>query len=220
MFPLNPHKLVEIMPRAAPVIGRWVKPFEEAMQAFGIDTPRNAAWFFANIAHESIELTALEENLRYSSVARLRQVFPRFFPDDEIAARYIKAGPEAIANRVYADRLGNGGEISGDGWAYRARGPVGLTFKSNYIACSLAICRDIDTLLKNPELIVDPEFGAASAAWYWAQAKCSESAANGDFDGCCDLVNIGRKTIAQGDSNGFADREQYRLKAERAFGVS
>jgi putative chitinase len=209
MFPPTVIGLAKIMPRAGvDRLAKWVGPLEQAMAAFGITTPTRAAMWFANLAHESAELTQLEENMNYRA-ARLRVVWPKRFPNDEIAARYAAAGPQAIANFVYADRLGNGPESSGDGWAYRGRGPVGLTFRANYKAASIATCGDENTLVANPEFLVYPEFGAAAAGWHWEATKCSEAADAGNFDAVCDLINIGRKTIAMGDSNGFADRLAY-----------
>lgn len=206
--PLTVPRLLRVMPGAGvDRAARWIGPLEQAMHAYSIETPARAAAFLAQLAHETRELQDLEENMRYSA-ARLRAVFPRHFPDDAIAARYAAAGPEAIANKVYADRLGNGPEASGDGWRYRARAG-GITFKGNYGACSLRICGDRDTLLINPEFLVDPEFGAAATAWYWHANNCNELADAGDFDGISDVWNIGHKTKAYGDSNGFADRLAY-----------
>lgn len=213
-FVLTEPLLRAVMPRAIPAL--WLDPLMHAMLAFDIDTAERAAMFLANVAHESVELTRLEESLHYTTTARLRAVFPRYFPNDDVAAEYILEGPEAIANKVYANRNGNGSEASGEGWLYRGRGPVGVTFRSNYAACSQAICGDTKTLLDAPDDLIDPEFGAASAGWYWETARCNESADAGDFDGVCDRINFGRKTIAMGDSNGYADRMQYLVRARNA----
>jgi len=133
-------------------------------------------------------------------------VFPRFFPDDESAQRYATLGPTAIANRVYASREGNRDEASGDGWKYRGRGAIGVTFTNNYRACSIAVCGDPLVLLEHPEFLADPEFGAAAAAWYWNLHKCNELADSGDFEGISDEISLGHRTAKYGDSNGFADR--------------
>lgn len=217
MFPLTVPTLLAIMPAAG--VDRaalWIGALEQAMLAFGINNSARMAMFLAQCAHESCELTQLRENMHYSA-KRLLQVFPKYFPDEATAERYAAAGPEAIANRVYASRLGNGAEESGDGWLYRGGGPGGLTFKSNYMACSSDICGDAEVFLKNPEFVAEPEFGAAAFAWYWSRHKCNELADAGDFDGVCDVVNIGHKTIAQGDSNGYADRVSYWKRAIQAM---
>lgn len=211
-LPLTVPRLARAMPNAGvDRLAAWVGPLEQAMLTYSIDTNERAAAFLANVAHESRELTRLAEDLQYHA-PRLREVFPRYFPDDATAERYVAAGPAAIANRVYANRLGNGPEESGDGWKYRARGPLGITFKNNHLACSRAIAGVEDLLEHMPDLLEVPAYGAKSAAWYWSVRGCNAYADRGDFDGVCDVINLGRKTIAQGDSNGFADRGTY-LKA-------
>lgn len=208
--------LLHIMPRAKDVVDAWIGPLEQAIVAYEIITPDRMAMFLANIAHESLELTALEENLHYKP-AGLRKIFPRHFPDDAIAQRYANLGPEAIANKVYASRLGNGPESSGDGWKFRGRSPIGLTFHANYSACSAAILGDSQILIDHPEFIADTEFGAAAAGWYWDLHKCNELADAGDFDGVCDAINLGRKTVAVGDSNGYESRAKYFERAQEAL---
>jgi putative chitinase len=200
-------QLLHVMPKAEGVIAAWIGPLEQAMLAFGIDNRQRVSMFLANFAHESCELTKLEEDFHYKP-DRLLQVFPKRIKDLTEADVLCARGPEAIANRVYANRLGNGPEESGDGWLYRGRG-IGLTFRANYGACSSAIMRDNSVLIDNPEFVADPEFGAAAAAWFWATNDCNDLADAGDFDGVCDKINLGRKTIHVGDSNGYADRLQY-----------
>lgn len=211
--------LLAVAPRVSlATVDAWAEGLGAAADAFGVDTPRRVAPWLANISHESRELTALEELMSYRA-ARLVAVFPRRFVDladaEDVAAR----GPEAVAERVYGGRFGNGPEGSGDGWKYRGRGPLGVTFRDNYAACSKAITGETATLLAQPELLADPEFGAASAGWYWARAGCSRFADAGDFDGVCDAINFGRKTVARGDSNGFADRQHYYDLALRALNL-
>lgn len=213
---LTVTQLVAIMPRSIKVAAFWVEPLREAMGAFDIDTSLRVAMFLANIAHESAELTKLEEDTRYTSADRLLRMFPRRFSSLSEAGEYVQLGEEAIANRVYANRFGNGAESSGDGWRYRARGPIGITFKTNYQSVSKVLCED-DTLVDHPQLLIHAGFGAASAAWYWDQHGCNELADIGDFDGCCDIVNLGRRTTTRGDSNGFAERESYWRRAERVL---
>lgn len=209
MYAITRAIVLAVMPRAAHVVDAWIPGLLQAQGAYGIDSRKRVTTWLANIAHESSELTQLEENMNYRSPARLLEVFPRHFRDLAEAEHYITLGPEAIASRVYANRNGNGPEESRDGWTFRARGPNGVTFRSNYQACSVALCGDATTLIENPEFLCDPEFGAASAGWYWDLTKCNAAADADDFDGVCDLINIGRKTVAMGDSNGFQDRKHY-----------
>lgn len=97
--------------------------------------------------HESKGFTALSENLNYSP-ALLQEVFPKYFPSREVAAAYAFK-PEMIANRVYANRMGNGDERSSDGWKHRGKGPLQLTGKNNHKAFSIWV--------KDPEVFCDPD---------------------------------------------------------------
>src|SRR6266481_4067159 len=133
-----------VMPKC-PDVAAWVAPLNSALSRFDITDRRRAAAFLAQVAHESSELTHLIENLSYSA-ARLIQVWPRRFPTLKKARTYER-NPEKLANYVYASRLGNGDEASGDGWRYRGRGLIQLTGRSNYASCSTATGID---LLQSP----------------------------------------------------------------------
>ena len=132
---------------------------------------RAASWL-ANIAHESRQLTAFHESMWYSA-PRLVEVWEsRFYLGAPVAGKHdakAYAGrEEALANLVYASRLGNGNEASGDGWRFRGRGPAQLTGRGAYAAFGAAIGADLET---HPECLEDPHFGAMSAAWFFAQHK-------------------------------------------------
>jgi putative chitinase len=201
-------RLMRAMPHAGVErVSAWVGSIEQALYAHSINTTERAAMFLAQFAHESRELIALSENLRYSA-PRLRAVFPHDFLDDATAERYAAAGPTAIANRVYSERMGNGPEASGDGWRFRGRA-AGITFRDNYRACSSAVCGNAAQLLEQPELLERPKYGAAAAAWLWTANGCNAYADAADFDGACDVWNFGHKTARIGDSNGFSDRIAY-----------
>lgn len=167
---------------------------------YGIDTPNRLAFFIANVAHESGRFSRNRENLNYSTRGLL-VTFPGYFTPEE-AEDYARQ-PERIANRVYANRMGNGSEESGDGWVYRGGGLIQLTGMTNYLLCGMAI--DVG-LLCRPDLISVPYNSAMSAGWYWNENRLSRWADADDFDGCCDMINRGHKTVAVGDSNGYADR--------------
>lgn len=113
-------------------------------------TPVRAAHFFAQCAHESGGFKAFSENLNYSAKG-LRGIFRKYFPTDALAAQYQRK-PEMIANRVYASRMGNGDEKSGDGWRFRGRGAIQLTGKNNYLAFSKYI--------GDPEVMTNPDIVA------------------------------------------------------------
>jgi putative chitinase len=159
-----------------------------------INTPVRQAMFLSQLAHESGSFRAVEENLNYS-VEALRRVFRKYFPDDEIAAQYARQ-PEKIANRVYANRMGNGEESSGDGWKYRGRGLIQLTGKDNYTAFSLQA--NNEAIIK-PELVAQPELAAESAGWFWMLNGLNRLADTGDVRAVTRRIN--------GGFNGLADRE-------------
>ena len=126
----------------------------KAAMAFYKLTPIRAAHFFAQTAHETGEYKLFSENLNYSA-AGLQGTFGKYFPGT-IEESYAR-NPEKIANRVYADRMGNGNEASGDGWKYRGRGALQLTGKANYQAFS--------TYLNKPEIMDNPDLVATTYAF-------------------------------------------------------
>jgi putative chitinase len=130
-------------------------------------SPHRAAHFFAQTAHESGNFKAFSENLNYSAKG-LRSIFGKYFPTDALARAYERK-PEKIANRVYANRMGNGDEASGEGWKYRGRGPLQLTGKNNYRAFGKYIGREQE-ILDNPDLVAT-ELGFESALWFFDANK-------------------------------------------------
>lgn len=202
-------QLYIIMPKARSKAGFFVPSLNRAMDEFGIASRLNQAAFLATVAHESLQLTALEENLNYSADA-LTRIWPRLFPP-AIAKEYARL-PARIANRAYAGREGNRDEASGDGWRNRGAGAIGLTFENNHAACGryFGVPRDqVATWLRTPE-------GACrSAGWFWKRNGVGAFADTGDFDGVCDVVNRGRKTEKVGDAIGWSDRlAQYNTALE------
>ena len=195
------------LPAARPTdIARFVTPLTEACAEWGIDTPLRLAAFLAQIAHESGQLRALTENLNYSAEALLR-VFPRHF-DAGRATAYARQ-PERIGSKVYANRMGNGDEASGDGWRYRGRGLIQVTGKTNYAACGTAL--DLD-LIAQPELLEQPGPAARSAAWFWHRH---------DLNGLADARDI--ETITRrinGGLTGLQDRKAHYARACAALEVS
>jgi putative chitinase len=125
-----------------------------------------AAHFFAQTAHESGNFTAFSENLNYGAKG-LRGIFGKYFPTDAMAKMYERQ-PQKIANRVYASRMGNGVEASGDGWKYRGRGALQLTGKANYQAFSDYI--DRPDVMTNPDLVAG-ELCFESALWFFDRNK-------------------------------------------------
>jgi putative chitinase len=129
-------------------------------------SPRRAAHFFGQTAHESGNFKTFSENLNYGT-AGLRKIFGKYFPTEYVAAAYARK-PERIANRVYANRMGNGNEASGSGWRWRGRGPLQLTGHDNYEAFSAYIGRP--DVMSNPDLVAT-ELGFESALWFFDKNK-------------------------------------------------
>ena len=163
----------------------------------------------AQCAHESGEFTALKENLNYRAVT-LRKIFPKYFPTDEIANQYanLPNKQEAIANKVYANRMGNGDEASGDGFRYCGRGLIQLTGKDNYswFAASIGIGPD-----EASEYLQTFEGAAQSACWFWEQNNLNAFADAGDILGMTKRIN--------GGTIGLDDRIAHYKHALQVFGV-
>ncbi|MDB5990671.1 MAG: glycoside hydrolase, family 19 [Herbaspirillum sp.] len=203
------EQIVKIMPHAQKVAPLFVGPLNAALEEFGINTEKRIEFFFAEIAHESGSLQAMQENLNYRADG-LMKTWPKRFPTLAIANTYAHQ-PAKIANKVYANRGGNGDEASGDGWRYRGAGLIGLTFHDNQKKCGdyfgIAV-EDVGDWLRTPE-------GACrSAAWFWSTHGCNELADADDFDGVSDAINIGHLTDTDGDAIGYEDRLAFLEVAE------
>ena len=156
----------------------------------GVQTCALPISFIAECSHESGGFTALKENLNYKAET-LSRIWPKYFPP-EIAKAYV-AMPnkqEAIANRAYANRMGNGDEHSGDGYKFRGRGPIQLTGKTNYAECSDFLFQD-DTLVQNPDLLLEVEYALHSACWFWWKNDLNTYADAGDMLGATKRINGG-----------------------------
>ena len=160
------------------VAGQFELPLDAAMTAFSINTPKRAAAFLAQAAHESLGFTRLQEDLSYSTPERLMTVFKGRFDGLADAAQYLRQ-PEKLANRVYANRLGNGDTSSGDGWRFRGRGLFQLTGRANYMAAGDGLGTDYKA---NPDLVAEPPDAAFTAAWYWAVGNLNAMADVGQID--------------------------------------
>jgi putative chitinase len=162
MIPMTIPGLLSVMPRAAPFAAQYAGLINTTLVAYNIVDRHEVCNFLASMAYESNELTQLEENLNYTTPARLVQVFPsRFAPG---LAQACAGRPEDIANVAYCGRLGNGPLGSGDGWRYRGRGIFQLTGRANYEEC------ERDTGIKcvaSPELLTVPTYAVESACWFW-----------------------------------------------------
>lgn len=145
---------------------------KDVMAKFEINTPLRLAHFLAQCGHESGNFKVTRENLNYSAEG-LTKIFPKYFPNIEVAMLFAKQ-PEKIANKVYANRMGNGDEASGEGFKFRGRGYLQVTGKQNYAALGKELGVD---LITNPDLVATT-YPFDSAGWFFKKnnllAICDE----------------------------------------------
>lgn len=177
-FVLTRDQLAQLIP-GNPYLDNWYHALGLCLPDYDINTPKRVAAFIAQCAHESGGFKFLKENLNYRA-ASLRKVFPKYFPDDNIANQYasVPNKQEAIANRVYANRMGNGPEQSGDGWAFCGRGLIQLTGRNNYQAFADSIATPIEEI---PAYLQTFEGAVQSACWFWETNKLNQWADAGDI---------------------------------------
>lgn len=193
---ITKEQLIKIAPKAKNVAYIYVPLINRFADEFGITTRLRMAHFLAQVAHESGEFQRLSENLNYSA-ERLLAVFPKYFNKGNAGA-YAR-NPQRIGNRVYANRMGNGNEASGDGYRYRGRGLMQLTGANMYDLYS-AYCKV--NLLEKPELLEKPYGAMRSAMWYFSTYASLLDEADRD-----DIVAI-RKRI-NGGTNGLEQCKAY-----------
>ncbi len=160
-------------------------PLASACRRFDIESRERVSMFLAQALHESAHLTSTEENLYYTTPERIRAVFPSTVKSME-QARELTRRPQALANRVYAGRLGNGDEAGGDGWRFRGRGIFHLTGRTNYIYAGREVGFGYE---RNPELVALPEHACLTAASFWQSRGCNALADMGDLAGVTRKVN-------------------------------
>lgn len=172
---LTKQQLRELLPKN-PYIDHWHRALSQLLPDYEINTPQRIAAFIAQCAHESGNFVFLTENLNYKAES-LMKIFGKYFKDMATAKAYEKK-PEKIANRIYANRMGNGDEASGDGWKFCGRGLIQLTGKSNYerYAESLEISLD-----EASEHLTTFEGCVQSAAWFWEANNLNQWADKGDI---------------------------------------
>ena len=156
---------------------RILSELELSSKQYGLNTPQRIAHFVSQARHESQGFTRLVENLNYSAEGLLN-VFPKYFAD-LLTAKAYERQPEKIANRVYANRNGNGDETSADGWKSRGRGIFMLTGRYNYNACGIYFGEDF---INNPNLLQTEEWAVKTALWYWVKNGLNDIADMGITD--------------------------------------
>jgi putative chitinase len=201
---ITKEQLSQLIPKN-PYIDQWYEALSVLLPDYEINTPNRIAAFIAQCAHESASFTALHENLNYRSET-LSKVWPKKFPAS-IAEQYAHK-PEAIANRAYASRMGNGDEASGDGWRYCGRGLIQLTGKDNYTAFA-------DSIGITPEEVSDYvqtfEGAAQSACWFWESNNLNQYADSGDIETMTKRIN--------GGTLGLEDRKKHYEHAKHVLGA-
>jgi putative chitinase len=177
---------LEEMIHGNPYVDQWYDALYAILPEYQINTPGRVAAFVAQCAHESGGFRALKENLNYRAVT-LRKVFPKYFTTDEMAAQYANK-QEAIANRVYANRMGNGSEASGDGFRYCGRGLIQLTGKENYSWFAASLEMSVEEV---PEYLATFEGAVQSACWFWESTGLNKEADAGDIKTMTKKINGG-----------------------------
>lgn len=205
---LTQEQLKKLLPKN-PYITHWHKALEQLFPDYEINTPQRMAAFIAQCAHESGGFMVLTENLNYRWQS-LRKIFPKYFPTDELAQDYASRPnkQEAIANRIYASRMGNGPEESGDGFRFRGRGLIQLTGRHNYtwFAASLEITPE-----EASEYLTTFEGAAQSACWFWENNKLNQWADKGDIVTLTKRIN--------GGTIGLDDRIKHYEHALHVLGI-
>lgn len=184
-FKFTPNQLREII-GANPYLTYWHGALCDICPEYEIDTPRRLAAFIAQCAHESGNFRVLRENLNYKA-ASLVKTWPNRFPSMEIAQQYANK-PEKIANKVYANRMGNRDEASGDGWRYLGRGLIQLTGKENYQWFAASLGMDVEDL---PEYMGTFEGAVQSACFFWENNNLNVEADAGDIKTMTKKINGG-----------------------------
>lgn len=178
------------------------KTLEAAMKHFNL-TPARAAHFFGQCAVESANFTVFSENLNYGA-AGLQKTFSKYFPTLALAKQYERQ-PEKIANKVYANRMGNGNEASGDGWKYRGRGAIQTTGKNNYSA--FATFKKDPSILSSPDIVAE-KYSFDSAIFFFDNNKlwgiCDQ--------GVTDLTILNLTKRVNGGTHGLISRKEYTKK--------
>ena len=175
---------------------RVIEQIPAVSEKFGVNTPLRLAHFLAQCGHESGGFRLTQENLNYSAKG-LQGIFKKYFPSEAVALQYQR-NPQKIANKVYASRMGNGDEASGDGFKFRGRGYIQLTGKTNYSAFDKTVDDDITT---NPDLVAT-KYPLLSAAWFWSKNGLNTIADAGATD---EVVTRATKKV-NGGTIGLADR--------------
>lgn len=204
-FDFTAEKLEKIIPNAAYGVDTWFNELNEMLPVFEITSVGRVAAFVAQTAHESGGYRALVENLNYAG-DKLSGIWPKHFKDVDVSQYH--RNPQAIANRAYRSRMGNGDEASGDGWKYRGRGLIQLTGKDNYTRFGEYAEISAEDAA---EYLETPRGAVHSACWFWYANDLNTYADAGDFVGMTKRIN--------GGTIGLDDRIKHYNEACHIFGA-
>jgi putative chitinase len=204
-FILTQEQLEDLIPKN-PYVEYWYSALSQCLPDYDINTPRRVAAFIAQCSHESGGFKFLSENLNYRAESLMR-VWPKYFKDLATAKRYAH-NPERIANRAYANRMGNGNEASGDGWRFCGRGLIQLTGKDNYQAFADSIETELEDI---PHYLATFEGAVQSACWFWENNNLNKWADAGDITTLTKKIN--------GGTLGLDDRMKHYAHALHVLGV-
>ena len=205
---LTLNQLKQLLPRNQHV-SYWHHALEQLLPDYEINTPRRMAAFIAQCAHESGGFTTLKENLNYKPMS-LRKLFPKYFDTDELAQQYCSKPNKqaAIANRIYASRMGNGDEASGDGYRFSGRGLIQLTGRATW----QEFADSIETSLTDLDEYMQTFEGACqSACFFWESRKLNQYADTSD------ILTLTRKI--NGGVIGLEDRKKHYEHALHILGA-
>jgi putative chitinase len=190
-----------------PYLDYWYDALYQILPEYNINTPERVAAFIAQCAHESGNFRFLQENLNYKAES-LTKTFKKYFPTLESAQPYAKK-PQMIANKVYANRMGNGDEASGDGFRYLGRGLIQLTGKNNYTFFAASV--GIENMDECVEYLGTFEGAVQSACFFWENSNLNQWADKGDILTLTKRIN--------GGTIGLEDRIKHYNHALHVLGI-
>ena len=194
-FDFTEEKLKKCLSRNKNIPELFVS-LEKVLPKYEITTVERVAAFLAQCGHESLDFTVLQENLNYGAKGLLG-LFKKYFPNEALAKQYERK-PEKIANKIYANRMGNGPEESGDGWAHRGRGAIQLTGKLNYQAFANSIGLTLEDAIT---YCATMDGAIESACWFWQKNKLNAIADKKDVLAMTKKIN--------GGTIGLEDRKKH-----------
>ena len=203
-FDFKVEQVAELLPRVNGLL--WHDAMQRVLPKWNIDTVERVAGFIAQTAHESGGYTVLTENLNYSAEA-LDKIFPKYFKRAGRNAQDYHRQPEKIANVIYADRMNNGNENSGDGWRFRGGGILQLTGRYNYTQFGKAEDMSAE---EATEFVRSPIGALASACWFWDTNNINKYCDNQDIVGMTKRIN--------GGTIGLEDRKKHYAHALEVLG--